>query len=77
MSGTLGQGCRYLSENLFYFFLFYFLVRHLKSVNNFLSESKPVNSFVSESKSVNSFVSESKSVNNFLSESKSVNTTRA
>ena len=39
--------------------IFYFLIRHLKSVNNFLSESKPVNSFVSESKSVNSFVSES------------------
>ena len=63
-------------KNLLYF-LFYFLTRHLKSVNNFVSESTPVNSFVSESKSVNSFVSESKSVNNFLSESKSVNTTRA
>ena len=66
-----------ISVKTYSIFLFYFLVRHLKSVNNFLSESKPVNSFVSESKSVNSFVSESKSVNNFLSESKSVNTTRA
>ena len=45
MSGTLEQGCQFLSEELalpfsiFYLFL-YFLSKHLELVDNFVSENK-------------------------------------
>ena len=44
MSGTLEQGCQFLSEELALFFYFilllYFLSKHLELVDNFVSENK-------------------------------------